>query len=283
LIIDLHTHTTASDGTFKPTELVEKAKVIGLEVLAITDHDTISGFQQLDEVFDEDPRLLLIKGVEISADYPTDSLHILGFNFKDSEKVGKVLDELIDYRNKRNELILEKMNKHGFVVTMEELKKIANGKAIGRPHFARLMVEKRYVQSIEEAFQRYLKDGGLFFVEKKRLKPEEAINLIKEAGGIAILAHPYQILRDGKPFPISPEINSLEDFIVYLKSKGLDGIEGYYSTHLPSQIEEMLTIAQKYDLLITAGSDFHGDNRPNVKLGMNVPYKHIGRFLAKVF
>ncbi|WP_448374756.1 PHP domain-containing protein [Fervidobacterium sp.] len=283
MVVDLHTHTTASDGTFRPMELIEKAKLIGLEALAITDHDTISGFQQIDETVEIDPKLLLIKGVEISAEYPTDSLHILGFNFKDSEKVGRVLNELIDYRNKRNELILEKMNNHGFKVTMEELKKIAKGKAVGRPHFARLLVEKGYVQSMDEAFQKYLKDGGLFFVEKRRLKSEEAIELIKEAGGIAILAHPYQILKDGKPFPIAPSVESLEDFIKYLKFKGLDGIEAYYSTHTNSQIDELLRIAEKYDLLITAGSDFHGDNRPNVKLGLNVPYKHIGKFLARIF
>ncbi|AMW32645.1 PHP domain-containing protein [Fervidobacterium islandicum] len=283
MVLDLHTHTTASDGTLRPMELIQKAKLIGLEVLAITDHDTVSAFHQVDDSAFKDPKLLLVRGVEISAEYPTDSLHILGYNFRDSEKVEKVLNELIEYRNKRNELILEKMNQHGFNVTMEELKQIAKGKAVGRPHFARLMVEKGYVQSLDEAFQKYLKDGGLFFVEKKRLKPEEAIDLIKEAGGIAILAHPYQMLRDGKPYPIAPGVESLEDLIRYLVSKGLDGIEAYYSTHMPGQIEELLYIAEKYNLLITAGSDFHGDNRPNVKLGMNVPYRHIGKFLSKLF
>jgi len=283
LVLDLHTHTTASDGTLKPMELVEKAKLIGLEVLAITDHDTITGFHQIDETVYKDPKLLLIRGVEISAEYPTDSLHILGYNFDNSEKVEKVLNELIEYRNKRNELILEKMNQHGFKLTMEELKEVAKGKAIGRPHFARLMVEKGYVQSMEEAFQKYLKDGGLFFVEKKRLKPEEAIELIKESGGIAILAHPYQTLHEGKPYPIAPEIETLEDLIKYLVSKGLDGVEAYYSTHLPGQVEELLRIAEKYNLVVTAGSDFHGDNRPNIKLGMNIPFRHIGKFLSRLF
>ncbi|MGB9866052.1 PHP domain-containing protein, partial [Fervidobacterium gondwanense] len=164
-----------------------------------------------------------------------------------------------------------------------EIKKIAKGKAIGRPHFARLMVEKGYVQTIDEAFRNYLKDGGPLFVEKKRLKPQEAIELIKEAGGIAILAHPYQVLKDGLPYPIADGVENLESFIRYLISKGLDGIEAYYSTHLPKQTEELLSIAKKYDLLITAGSDFHGDNRPNVKLGMNVPFKTVGKFLSKLF
>jgi len=282
LVLDLHTHTTASDGTLKPKELIQKAQTIGLEVLAITDHDTISGFDELDSVVEETD-ITVIKGVEISADYPTDSLHILGYNIKDSLRVAHVLNELIEYRNKRNEIILEKMNQFGFKATMEEIKKIAKGKAIGRPHFARLMVEKGYVQTIDEAFRNYLKDGGPLFVEKKRLKPQEAIELIKEAGGIAILAHPYQVLKDGLPYPIADGVENLESFIRYLISKGLDGIEAYYSTHLPKQTEELLSIAKKYDLLITAGSDFHGDNRPNVKLGMNVPFKTVGKFLSKLF
>jgi len=128
--LDLHTHTTASDGTLKPMELVEKAKLIGLEVLAITDHDTVTGFHQIDDTVYKDPKLLLIRGVEISAEYPTDSLHILGYNFENSEKVEKVLNDLIEYRNKRNELILEKMNQHGFKVTMEELKKWQRAKQL---------------------------------------------------------------------------------------------------------------------------------------------------------
>ncbi|MGQ9856875.1 MAG: PHP domain-containing protein [Fervidobacterium sp.] len=282
MVLDLHTHTTASDGTFRPNELIKKAEVIGLEVLAITDHDTISGFDELESTI-EKTDVTVIKGVEISAEYPTDSLHILGYNFKDSHRIAQVLNELIEYRNKRNEIILEKMNQFGFQATMDEIKRIAKGKAIGRPHFARLMVEKGYVQTIDEAFRNYLKDGGPLFVEKKRLKPQEAIELIKEAGGIAILAHPYQVLKDGLPYPIADGIEDLESFIRYLVSKGLDGIEAYYSTHLPKQTEELMNIAKKYDLLITAGSDFHGDNRPNVKLGMNVPFKIVGKFLSKLF
>ncbi|MGB9865956.1 PHP domain-containing protein, partial [Fervidobacterium gondwanense] len=121
MVLDLHTHTTASDGTLKPKELIQKAQTIGLEVLAITDHDTISGFDELDSVVEETD-ITVIKGVEISADYPTDSLHILGYNIKDSLRVAHVLNELIEYRNKRNEIILEKMNQFGFKATMEEIK-----------------------------------------------------------------------------------------------------------------------------------------------------------------
>ncbi|MFN6991851.1 MAG: PHP domain-containing protein, partial [Fervidobacterium sp.] len=127
LLVDLHTHTTSSDGTFKPKELVERAKLIGIEVLAITDHDTVSAFNEINGLYEQDEEITVIMGVEISADYPTDSLHILGFNFKDIKTVGRVLDELIEYRNKRNEIILEKMNNMGFKVTFEELREIAKG------------------------------------------------------------------------------------------------------------------------------------------------------------
>lgn len=280
MLVDLHTHTTASDGTYHPNELVERAKMIGLEVIAITDHDTVSAFEELDERYYDDPKILVIRGVEISADYVTDSLHILGYNFKDDKVVKRTLKDLLDYRNKRNEMILEKMNAHGFYATMDELRQLAKGEAIGRPHFARLMVEKGYVKSLDEAFEKYLSDGGMFFVEKRRLKPAEAIELIKNAGGIAILAHPYELLR-GKPSNEN-DWDYLERMIKDLARNGIDGLEVFYSTHTMTQTDDLLRIAKKYNLLITAGSDYHGSNRPDVSLGMNVPYKLLRPFLERL-
>lgn len=280
MLVDLHTHTTASDGTYHPNELVERAKMIGLEVIAITDHDTVSAFEELDEKYYDDPKILVIRGVEISADYVTDSLHILGYNFKDDKVVQRVLKDLLDYRNKRNEMILEKMNAHGFYATMDELRQLAKGEAIGRPHFARLMVEKGYVKSLDEAFEKYLSDGGIFFVEKRRLKPAEAIELIKNAGGIAILAHPYEILR-GKPSNEN-DWDYLERMIKDLARSGIDGLEVFYSTHTMTQTDDLLRLAKKYNLLVTAGSDYHGSNRPGVSLGMNVPYKLLRPFLERL-
>lgn len=281
LLVDFHTHTTSSDGTLTPDELVKKAKLIGIEVLAITDHDTINAFYELDGKFDNDIDIKFVRGVEISAEYPTDSLHILGYNFKDFDVIGKVLNELIEYRNKRNEIIIQKMNAMGFKATIEEIRKIAKGKAIGRPHFARLMVEKGYVNSIDEAFVKYLRDGGLLFVEKKRLKPKDAIELIKNTGGIAVLAHPFEVLR-GKNSE-NDDITYIENLIVELIDYGLDGIEVFYSSHTPNQINELLRISKKYRLMITAGSDFHGANRPSVKLGMNIPYKLLEQFLCSLY
>ncbi|MGC8821189.1 MAG: PHP domain-containing protein [Fervidobacterium sp.] len=278
MLVDFHTHTTSSDGTLKPKELVEKAKLLNLEIIAITDHDTISAFHELDNVFD-DPNIVVLRGVEISVEYPTDSLHILGYNFADIESVEEVLNELINYRNKRNEIILQRMNELGFHASMDELLQIAKGKAVGRPHFARLMVEKGYVQTIDEAFQKYLRDGGILFVEKKRLNPQESIELIKKAGGVAILAHPYEILH-GKQSN-EDDITYLENYIKKLVDIGLDGIEVFYSTHTQNQTADLLRIAKKYDLLVTAGSDFHGSNRPSVPLGMNVPYGFLKKFLCR--
>ncbi|ODN29861.1 PHP domain-containing protein [Fervidobacterium thailandense] len=280
MLVDLHTHSTASDGTYHPNELVERAKLLGLEVLAITDHDTISAFEQLNEKYYDDPKILVVKGVEISAEYVTDSLHILGYNFKDDAMIQRVLKELLDYRNKRNEMILEKMNAHGFHATMDELRRIARGEAIGRPHFARLMLEKGYVKSLDEAFEKYLADGGIFFVEKRRLKPAEAIELIKSAGGIAVLAHPYELLR-GKPSGEN-DWDYLENMVKTLVRNGLDGLEVFYSTHTMTQTDDLLRLAKKYGLLVTAGSDYHGGNRPGVSLGMNVPYKLLRPFLERL-
>ncbi|MCX7654190.1 MAG: PHP domain-containing protein [Fervidobacterium sp.] len=280
MLVDLHTHTTSSDGTLTPESLVRKAKLIGLEVLAITDHDTISAFYELGNIFEDDLGIKLLRGVEISVEYPTDSLHIIGYNFKDIDAIGKVLNELLEYRNKRNEIIIQKMNEMGFSATLEEIKQIAKGEAIGRPHFARLMANKGYVRSIDEAFEKYLRDGGLLFVEKRRLKPKEAIDLIKNAGGIAILAHPFEILRAKNTN--EDDLSYIERLILKLVDYGLDGIEVFYSTHTPSQTNDLLKIARKYDLMITAGSDFHGDNRPSVKLGMDIPYKLLSKFLCAV-
>jgi len=254
--------------------------MIGLEVIAITDHDTVSAFEELDEKYYDDPKILVIRGVEISADYVTDSLHILGYNFKDDKVIQRVLKDLLDYRNKRNEMILEKMNAHGFYATMDELRQLAKGEAIGRPHFARLMVEKGYVKSLDEAFEKYLSDGGIFFVEKRRLKPAEAIELIKNAGGIAILAHPYELLR-GKPSNEN-DWDYLERMIKDLARNGIDGLEVFYSTHTMTQTDDLLRLAKKYNLLVTAGSDYHGSNRPGVSLGMNVPYKLLRPFLERL-
>ncbi len=271
MILDLHSHTTASDGTYPPEEMVRYALKKKVDVLAITDHDTISGAKSLiGKTFEN---ISLILGVEISALFPTDSLHILGYGLKDIEKVEKVLADLIKYRDERNKLIVEKMQTNGINIDLEYIKTMAKGEAVGRPHFARALLEKGYVSSINEAFDKYLKDGGLFFVEKKRLTPKESVELIKSSGGIAVFAHPFETRL--------PNLE-LEKLVKELVSYGLDGLEVFYPKHDASQVKTLLKIVRKYDLMITAGNDFHGHNREGVDLGVEIPFKYLRKFLSAV-
>ena len=312
MLLDLHTHTTASDGTYTPQELYQKAKEKGLEVLSITDHDTIDGLLTLKSQLpslnyeisftesrspNSDPQttdlrsrisnddsqfstpesrisdLEFLPGVEISAEFPK-TLHILGYGFNlNDSKLSKTLKELQEYRLNRNKLIIEKMNAFGFNITMDELLEISGGKVIGRPHFARLLLNKGYVNSIQEAFDKYLKKGAKFYLDKKRLSPREAIELITNAGGIAVMAHPYQAGLDD---------NDLEHLVVELKRYGVRGIEAFYSKHTPEMVHKYLKFAEKYELLVTAGSDFHGKNKPDISLGMQVPLAYLKNFLCEV-
>ncbi|MDK2886630.1 MAG: 3,5-nucleoside bisphosphate phosphatase [Thermosipho sp. (in: thermotogales)] len=263
--VDFHVHSTASDGTYAPDELIEMAKNENIEVISITDHDTIDGIKTL-----KVKEIKFIPGLEISAEFPS-TLHILGYGFDvNDENLNKALDMLKKYRLERNKIILEKIQRHGFNITMEELIEEAKGKHIGRPHFASLLVKKGYVESLKEAFEKYLKKGALFYENKKRLNMDESIELISNAGGIAVMAHPYQTNLEGE---------ELEKLVKKLVSYGLKGIEVYYSKHTPQMIEEYERLAEKYNLVKTAGSDFHGKNTPDIKLGMEVEKEKIERFL----
>ncbi|SHH52621.1 PHP domain-containing protein [Thermosipho atlanticus] len=263
--IDLHVHSTASDGTFSPDEILTLAKERNVEILSITDHDTIDGIKKLIST-----EVYFVPGVEISAEFPT-TLHILGYNFDvNNEKLNKTLNVLKEYRLQRNKIILEKMQTLGFNISMEELIKEANGELIGRPHFASLMVKKGYVGDLREAFEKYLKKGAILYEDKKRLKMDEAISLINDAGGIAVLAHPYQT---------GLEKEELERLVKKLKSYGLSGMEVYYSKHTPRMIEEYEAICKKYNLIKTAGSDFHGKNTPDISLGIEIQKELVTDFL----
>lgn len=278
MLIDLHVHSTASDGTCTPRELLEEAATKGIEVLAITDHDTINGVKELPETFKD---VKVIKGVEISAEF-NGILHILGYGVNpNNEKLDQTLSELQDYRLKRNLIMIEKMRSHGFDITLEELKEVGNDDLIGRPHFASLMIKKGYVDSYDEAFEKYLKKGALFYVDKKRLSPKESIEMILEADGIPVIAHPYQTGLSGEDF---------ERLIRELKGYGLAGIEVFYTQHTDEMVEYYLNIARKYDLFVTAGSDYHGYNELKLngenavlfELGMHVPYRYVSDFLCRV-
>lgn len=265
--IDLHAHSTCSDGTDSPKALLDAAAAAGCEYLAITDHDNIAHAGQVGEI---PPGICYIPGVEISAEYPG-TLHILGYGIDPAHSgLREALDTLQAVRSRRNEAMVKKMQEQGFDIRMEELLQEAGGEQIGRPHFAALMLRKGYVESKQEAFDRYLAKGKPLYMEKQRMKVNEAIRLIRDAGGIAVLAHPYQTGKNG---------DELEALVLELKAYGLGGIEVFYSLHNEVQTKDYLKLAKKHKLYITAGSDYHGNNKSGISIGIKVKREYIIPFL----
>ncbi len=267
--VDLHLHTTASDGTMSPSELVRHARLKGLQAIAITDHDTIEG---LDEGLIEAERIgiELIPGVEISVEYSSGSMHLLGY-FIDNHN--PILNERLKYlqmvRSERNPKIVEKLNGLGINITYEEVLKVSGGGQVGRPHFAQVLFEKGYVKSYQEAFERYLKKGAPAYVDKVRFTSKQAISFIREARGIPVLAHPNTLnLKDH---------SKIEELIVALINEGLKGIEVYYPEHSSLEVSQYKELAQRYSLLITGGTDYHGIEKNGLEIGvgkgdMRLPY-----------
>lgn len=260
LYADLHAHTTASDGTFTPTELVRAAKAAGLSLLAVTDHDTVAG---LDEATREADRigLALVPGVELSVEGPPGKCHLLGFNF-DRHAPGflDTLARVSEARRTRNGRMAERLQALGVPVTLEEITAVAPpGANVGRPHFAQTLVNRGVVANLAQAFERYLGDGAPAYVPAASLTPAEAIALIHGAGGLAVLAHPGLLkLAPGE---------QIRNRLLALQQLGLDGIEAYYGRHTLGDTERFLHFAQTLGLIVTGGSDFHGAHKPDVFLG----------------
>ncbi len=256
MIADLHTHSTASDGQYRPGELVRLARARGLELLALTDHDTVDGLAEAEEAAAA-AGLRVLRGVELgAAEYS--HLHILGYGF-DPAGLVPLCQKLKAGRDERKYRILDFLGEKGLALTLAEVEAIAGGDIIARPHFAQAMVRRGYVGSNREAFDRYL-DTEEFRRKVKRFKAdaETCIETIRSAGGRASLAHPYQIgLEDGP----------LEELVRRLAGYGLDAIECYYPRHTPAQERFYLHLAEKYGLHITGGSDFHGERvKPEIQL-----------------
>jgi predicted metal-dependent phosphoesterase TrpH len=258
-IFDLHLHTTASDGTMSPAELVRYAQGKGLKVIAITDHDTIEG---LAEGIQEGTKvgLEVIPGVELSADAPKGTMHLLGYYIDPaSSELADKLRVLQQARMERNLKMVERLRALGISLELSEVKAAPEHGQIGRPHFAYTMVQKGYARNIQDAFDRYLGKGRPAYVEKFRFSPQEAMHFIRKAGGITVLAHPFT-LKQAEPA-------DFEALIRELKEKGLDGIEVYYPEHSDGQRKLYRSLAQKYGLVISAGSDFHGLTKDEADLG----------------
>ena len=268
-LIDLHTHSTYSDGTLNPFEIVKLAENIGLKAVALTDHDTVSGLKEF--IQSETEKVEKVPGVEISVQMRDFNFHMVGL-FIDINRgiIQEKLEILQKERANRNYKIITKLNEHGYKITIDELMEIA-GEQLGRPHIAQILYKKRYFSSPEEAFERCLKKGAFAYFEKFRYSPEEAINMIHESNGIAIFAHPGLL---------NIEKNEKVKLIKYLKTRGLDGIEVFYSDHTKEDEEFFFEIANKENLLISGGSDFHGENKRGIKLGsgrgnLRIEYKFL--------
>ncbi len=251
---DLHLHTTASDGRLSPKEVVKRAASLGLEVIAITDHDTVEGVEPALAEAPHFPHLLVIPGVELSAE-DEQEVHVLGY-FIDINHAGlrNRLKSLHDSRVKRGKRMVSKLAKLGLNLEWDRILALAHGGSVGRPHIAQAMLERGYVSSIREAFEKYIGHGGPAYVERERLTPTEAVSLIAKAGGLPAIAHPA-------------EIRNLELLILELKGQGLVGLEVYYPGYSGKVMERLRNLAQKHGLLVTGGSDFHGFEIPPIEIG----------------
>ena len=257
-MIDLHTHSTFSDGTYSPQVLIKLAYENNIKAIAITDHDTIDGISYaIPEA--EKFNIELINGIEISADYKGIEIHILGY-FLDikNTKLLNLLKDLEKTRNKRNQDLINKLNEIGVNISLDYVKSLSPLGLVTRAHFGKAIAEKGYTKNIKEAFNIYLGKGKPAYIKRTLIPYDQAIKIILESNGIPVLAHPmiYKLSN-----------NDLDIAIRELKHAGLKGIECYYPSNTLKQTNTLLSMCEKYNMKITGGSDFHGDNRPDVSLG----------------
>ena len=257
--VDLHAHSTASDGTLTPTELVEHARDLGLRAIALTDHDTTNGLNEAIEAGNK-YGVEVIPGCELSVTFQPGFMHIVGLWVPPSAPhLNAVLKNLRDKRATRNERIVAKLHELGIDVTYQDILALAGDGTVGRPHFARVLMGKGVVSSIQEAFDTLLGSTGSAYVPKDKLTPEMAIQALKEEEATIILAHPYSL-------DLSGEAEAAE--IQRLAKLGIDGLEAYYSLHSPSQTQKYLDLCKRFDLLPSTSSDFHGTVKPDIELGI---------------
>jgi len=282
--VDLHCHSTASDGTLPPAEVVRLAKLSGLVGLALTDHDTIGG---VEEAAAEAQRtgLLFLSGIEISCEYPPPgTMHILGYGVDPTSPTLRDLTRrLLEGRDNRNPRIIQKLNELGVSITMREVEQEARvgavdkTKPIGRPHIAAVLMRKGYVSSIKQAFDKYLAQGGAAYFDKERLTMREAMDLIRQSGGMPVLAHPVQLRTQNDA--------QLERVVKDLVDLGLVGLEVIHSDHDQRMVDTYTHLATTYGLLKTGGSDFHGTNKKDIHLGVpngrRIPREFLDRLLER--
>jgi predicted metal-dependent phosphoesterase TrpH len=256
-LIDLHTHSSASDGSLSPRELVEYAVKKRAAAIALTDHDTIEGLGEAQQTARE-KGFELVPGLEISADYPGGTMHILGYFIDPDDPIlGQELSRLQEARRERNPKIIAKLQQLGIPVTYDRVRALAPGQ-VGRPHIAQAMLQMGAVKTLDEAFRNFLTKGAPAYVEKFRYPPEKAVDLIIRAGGVPVLAHPFTLKFS------SPE--QLRGIVAALKDRGLRGLECLYSEHTAEQTRRYAALAAELGLAVTGGTDFHGKNKEGVDL-----------------
>jgi predicted metal-dependent phosphoesterase TrpH len=268
-MIDLHVHSSASDGSFSPSQLILLAKEKGLTALALTDHDTLSGLDEFERTALETGYKNIVPGVEISVKIPNASLHICGlFVCRHNVELQKLLSWIRDKRNDRNLKIAEKLSNAGYAITIDEVLNFAGGESVGRPHFAKVLIGKGYFSRTQDVFDNALKRGCFAYVPRELPSPEEAILAIHNAGGLAFWAHP--LTKD------SFSKTQFKNLLRELSAIGLDGIEAYYTTYDKETQNYLLSLAAQENILVSGGSDFHGANMDGVEIGigagtLNIP------------
>lgn len=270
-IIDLHVHSNASDGTLTPTRLVAEAKKAGLSAFALTDHDTTDGVAEA-KAAAEAAGIELVPGVELSTEYEGKEIHVLGLYIDiTNEALQKHMADFRDSRDNRNVYMLEKLRAEGFDITMEALETMFPDAVITRAHVARYLLDKGYIPDIKTAFSEYIGEGCRCYVGRPKVTPMDAVDYILEAGGTPVLAHPVVYHMD-RP--------QLKKMIAEMKAHGLVGMEAVYSENTPADEQDYKALAREEGLLITGGSDFHGENKPDIRLGrgrgkLYVPYSFL--------
>ena len=258
-VIDLHVHSVYSDGSNTPAELVALAEERGLSAMALTDHDTVGGIIPLFDAA-KGSSLEVVPGIELSAECERGTMHILGYFIDHTceillEKIEKVRAGRVE----RNQKILKKLNKLGYVLMWSDVEKYAGKDVIGRPHFAEALVELGHVKTRKAAFDRLLAKGRPAYADRYRYTPAECIDLIRKAGGVPVLAHPATTYL--------PE-DQLKELVREMKEQGLGGIETFYAEHYPKNIKKFSEWGKEFGLVCTGGTDFHGSNTPDLKLGI---------------
>jgi predicted metal-dependent phosphoesterase TrpH len=268
--VDLHIHSTASDGSLTPAEIIQVAKEIGLKAIAITDHDTVDGSAEALS-YPQSSSLEILPGLEISVDFPSGSIHILGYMMRlDDLSLTQALKRVQEGRRNRNLKIVEKLQALDVDIRYEEIREVSGGGQVGRPHIAQVLVQKKAARSVDEAFRKYLKRSGPAYVPRYRLSPAEAIRIISGAGGIPVLAHPFTVNAKSE--------SEFESFVLDLKQAGLKGLEVYYPEQGYERTARYEKLARRHGLLMTGGTDFHGAAKPGFQMGsgkgdFRVPYR----------